>query len=188
MSNHVAAVLLAFALLQRYCQLEEFVGVSRPGQAVNLLICGPGVGRECLKIVEIYLNLTMPFPSMASLFPPSRGKSVTHVSGTYCYLCLGPLSVRKLLSPTFRSSSAPRMRKARGNHGGRIFIMSPATNPATFIVFVTAPSCSVSPTNLRLGIVPLAYRGVYPSPVTTLLRSRPHEKPEPLASFPQMGI
>src|SRR5579872_1206596 len=25
--------------------------------------------------------------------PPSRGKSVTHVSGTFCYLCLRPLTV-----------------------------------------------------------------------------------------------
>jgi hypothetical protein len=29
---------------------------------------------------------------MASHPPPSRGKSVTHVSGTFCYLCLGPLT------------------------------------------------------------------------------------------------
>jgi hypothetical protein len=31
-------------------------------------------------------------PSMASLPPQKKGKSVTHVSGTICYLCLGSLT------------------------------------------------------------------------------------------------
>lgn len=38
------------------------------------------------------------FPSMASsLPPPFRRKSVTHVSGTFCYLCLGSLPAPGLL-------------------------------------------------------------------------------------------
>jgi hypothetical protein len=34
--------------------------VSPPRTTANLLICGPCVGRARLKIVEIFLNLTMP--------------------------------------------------------------------------------------------------------------------------------
>src|SRR5580704_939438 len=39
--------------------LRNLLTVSRPRTTANLLICGPGVGRTRLKIVEIYLSLTM---------------------------------------------------------------------------------------------------------------------------------
>jgi hypothetical protein len=40
--------------------LRNLLAVSQPRTTANLLICGRGVGRACLKIVEIWLNLTMP--------------------------------------------------------------------------------------------------------------------------------
>jgi PEP-CTERM motif len=40
--------------------LGNLLAVSPSRAAANLLICGPGVGRARLKIVEICLNLTMP--------------------------------------------------------------------------------------------------------------------------------
>jgi hypothetical protein len=56
-----------------YCQLEEFVGGFTPGQAANLLICGPGVGRAWLKIADIYLNLTMPSQELNQGARPASG-------------------------------------------------------------------------------------------------------------------
>src|SRR5579864_8461417 len=35
--------------------------------------------------------------------PPSRGKSVTHVSGTFCYLCVEPhIKLHERFQPPFR--------------------------------------------------------------------------------------
>jgi len=41
--------------------LGNLLTVSPPRTTANLLVCGPGVGRARLKIVEIGLNFTMPF-------------------------------------------------------------------------------------------------------------------------------
>jgi hypothetical protein len=42
---------------------------------------------------------------MASTRPPFRGKSVTHVSGTFCYLCVEPHTNR--YKPCFARRKTP---------------------------------------------------------------------------------
>src|SRR5579864_5545734 len=48
--------------------------------------------------------------------PPSRGKSVTHVSGTFCYLCVEPHkgAWRLALSPKTWTGSESRLRPEAG--------------------------------------------------------------------------
>src|SRR5579872_7513107 len=42
--------------------------------------------------------------------PPSGGKSVTHVSGTFCYLCLGTVTITCGVSEKRGLQSSPRLR------------------------------------------------------------------------------
>src|SRR5215204_3308385 len=47
----------------------------------------PSLSRITKRILSSITELS--FHGIPSLPPPYRGKSVTHVSGTFCYLCLG---------------------------------------------------------------------------------------------------